>query len=81
MRRLDRGQRREHVLTVHELDALALDDLREPVGETRVEPLVLEVVADVRQRRRREAELDDPNAFVLALAAVLRAHPAAAARR
>ena len=43
--------------------------VREPVGKARVEPLVLEVVADVRQGRRREAELDDPNAFVLALAA------------
>ena len=69
MRRLDRWERREHVLTVYELDALALDDFREPVGKARVEPLVLEVVADVRQGRRREAELDDPNAFVLALAA------------
>ena len=69
MRRLDRGERRQHVLTVHELDALAPDDVREPVGQARVEPLVLEVVADVRQRRRREAELDDPNALVLTLAA------------
>ena len=45
------------------------DDVGENVGERRVEPLVLEVVPDVRQRRRGRAELEDAKAVVVALAA------------
>ena len=71
-RRLDRGEAGEHVLAVNEIDPLPGDHVREKIRERRVQPLVLEVVADVRDRRRGRAELQDPETVVRRLARAAR---------
>ena len=52
------GSARQHVLPVDDVDPFARDERREELGEPRVQPLVLEVVADERHGRRRRAELE-----------------------
>ena len=59
-RGLDRRHAGQHVLAVNDVDALPRDHVGKNTGERRIQPLVLEVVADVRDRRRGRAELQHP---------------------
>ena len=58
------------MLAVHQVDLFARDEVGEKVRKPRVEPLVLEVVAYVRYRRRGRAEFEDTKAVERPLAYV-----------
>ena len=58
----DRAGDREQVLAVHDVDRALADEIADDRREPPREPLVLDVVADERDRRRRAAELVDVEA-------------------
>ncbi len=60
----DGRQAGQHVLPVRDVDPLAAQNVRQYLRQRAIEPLVLEVVSDVGQWRRRKTCLDDPEAVV-----------------
>ena len=63
-RRVNRRQRRQHVLAVDDVNPLARDDRRQEIAEQHSQPFVLEVVAHERHRWRGSPELDHAQAVV-----------------
>jgi hypothetical protein len=58
----NRARNREQVLSVHDVDRGGAHHVPHDAGQPHREALVLDVVADERDRRRRAAELVDVEA-------------------